>query len=100
MTTVQRAAQILGWVFILVGVVGMFYSYTLEMNLMLGLFPVNVVHNLFHILLGLWGISASKSFASAKSYATIAGLLYVVLGILGYLEATPPAMLPLHGNNV
>jgi hypothetical protein len=100
MTTVQRAAQILGWVFILVGVVGLIYSYTMEAGLLLGLFPVNVVHNGFHILLGLWGISSAKSFSSAKSYATIAGLLYVVLAVVGYLKPNPSDMLPLGGNDV
>ena len=100
MTTVQRAAQIFGWVFILVGIVGLIYGYTMEEALLLGLFPVNVVHNGYHLLLGLWGLRAAKSFGGAKSYATIAGLLYVVLAIVGYLDVMPPDTLPLHGNNV
>lgn len=100
MTTVQRAAQIFGWVFVLVGIVGMVYSYSMEGALLLGIFPVNVVHNLVHILLGLWGIKSAGSFASAKSYATIAGLLYLVLAIVGYVEPNPADMLPLGGNDV
>ncbi len=100
MTTVQRAAQIFGWIFILVGIVGLAYSYDMQEALLLGYFPVNVVHNAAHILLGIWGISASKTFSGAKSYATIAGLIYVVLAIVGYVAPNPADMLPLGGNDV
>jgi hypothetical protein len=100
MTTVQRAAQIFGWIFILVGVVGLAYSYDMHEALLLGYFPVNVVHNAAHILLGIWGIAAAKSFGGAKSYATLAGLLYIVLAIVGYVEPNPGDMLPRGGNDV
>ena len=100
MTTVQRAAQVFGWVFILVGIVGLAYSYNMQEALLLGYFPVNVVHNAAHILLGLWGITAAKTFGGAKSYATIAGLIYIVLAIVGYVEPNPADMLPLGGNDV
>ena len=100
MTTVQRAAQVFGWIFILVGIVGLAYSYSMQEALLLGYFPVNVVHNAAHILLGIWGIAASKSFGGAKSYATIAGLIYIVLAIVGYVEPNPADMLPLGGNDV
>ena len=100
MTTVQRAAQVFGWIFILVGIVGLVYSYNMDEALLLGIFPVNVVHNAVHILLGVWGITAAKTFAGAKSYATIAGVLYVILAIVGYVEPNPGGMLPLGGNDV
>ena len=100
MTTVQRIAQIFGWIFVLVGIVGFAYSYTMEEALMLGLFPVNVVHNLAHLLLGIWGIAAARTYGGAKSYCTIAGFLYIVLAITGYVEPNPGAMLPLGSNNV
>ena len=100
MTTVQRVAQIFGWIFVLVGIVGFVYSYTMEEALMLGLFPVNVVHNLAHLLLGIWGIAAARTYGGAKSYCTIAGFLYIVLAIAGYVEPNPGAMLPLGANNI
>ena len=70
MTTVQRVAQIFGVVFILVGVVAFFSgSMSMDTGLMLGLFPVNVLHNLVHLLFGVWGLAASRSFGAAKTYA-------------------------------
>ena len=98
--TVQRIAQIFGWIFVLVGLVGMVYSYTMEEGLMLGLFPVNVVHNLAHILLGVWGITASRTFAGARTFALVGGAAYLLLAIVGYVEPNPGDMLPLGGNDV
>lgn len=98
--SVQRVAQIFGWVFVLIGIVGMVYSYDMHEELLLGYFPVNVLHNATHILLGIWGIAASKSFAGAKSYCTLAGFLYIVLAIAGYVEPNLMGRLPLGGYDV
>jgi hypothetical protein len=58
MTTIQRVAQIFGWAFILIGLVGFFYTGTsMEAQLdraprLFEIFPVNVLHNLVHLGLG------------------------------------------------
>ena len=102
MTTVQRVAQIFGIVFLIVGVVGFFSgSMSMAEGLLLGLFPVNVIHNVVHLLFGAWGLAASRSFGGAKTYAQIAGVIYVVLAIVGF--AAPDllrSIVPLHGNDV
>lgn len=100
MTTAQRVAQIFGWIFVLLGIVGLISSHTMEEALLLDRFPVNVLHNAAHLLLGIWGITAAKSFSGAKSYCTIAGLLYVLLAIVGYVEPNPGGVLPLGGDDV
>jgi hypothetical protein len=100
MTLVQRIAQIFGWIFVLIGIVGLIYSYTMEEALLLGLFPINILHNAAHLLLGAWGIMAARTFAGAKSYCTLAGFLYIILAIAGYLEPNPGNVLPLGGNDV
>jgi hypothetical protein len=100
MTLVQRIAQIFGWIFVLIGIVGLIYSYTMEEALLLGLFPINILHNAAHLLLGIWGIMAARTFAGAKSYCTLAGFLYIVLAIGGYIEPNPGDVLPLGGNDV
>ena len=102
MTTVQRVAQIFGVGFLLVGVLGFFSgSMTMAEGMLLGLFPVNIIHNIVHLLFGAWGLVASRSFAGAKSYAMIAGIIYVVLTVVGF--AAPDllrSIVPLHGNDV
>ena len=67
--TVQRVAQIFGWIFVLVALWGFFVSRgSMEAGpdapAILGLFPVNLLHNLAHLILGVWGIVAARSFTS------------------------------------
>ena len=66
----------------------------------LGLFPVNVFHNLAHLALGVWGILAARSFSGARSYARIAGILYIVLAVLGYVDPTAFGTMPLGGGDI
>ena len=68
----------------------------------LGLFPVNILHDLVHVIFGVWGIAASRSLAGAKSYARITAVVYalfVVMGLLPVLNTTF-GLVPLHGNDV
>jgi hypothetical protein len=103
--TVQRVAQIFGWIFVLVAVWGFVVSGAsmeagVDAPAILGLFPVNVLHNLAHLLLGIWGILAARSFDGAKTYARIAGVLYLVLTVLGLVDPTGFGLIPLGGADI
>lgn len=107
MTTVQRVAQIFGIVFILVAIVGFMATGMGNMEAdparaphVLGLFPVNVLHNVVHLLLGIWGLVASRIYSSARSYARIAGVLYLVLAGVGFLSPNGFGFVPLGGNDI
>jgi hypothetical protein len=100
MTMVQRVAQVFGVVFLLIGLVGLFYSRTMEMYMLFGMFPVNVLHNIVHLLFGIWGIMAAKSFAGAKSYAQITGVLYLVLTLLGFVTPDGFGLIPMGGADI
>jgi len=106
MTTVQRVAQIFGVAFLLVAILGFLTTGTsMEADParaphLLGLFPVNVVHNVVHLLFGIWGLMASRSFGGATSYARITGVLYLLLAILGYAAPTGFGLVPLGGHDI
>jgi len=100
MTTVQRVAQIFGIIFLLVGIVGFFYSRTMEMQMLLGIFPVNLLHNTVHVLFGLWGLAAARSFAGAKMYGQAGGIIYLVLAVLGMVDPSGFGLVPLGGNDI
>ena len=106
MTTVQRVAQIFGVVFILVALAG-FYTGGMNMEAdpatapaVLGMFPVNLLHNIVHLLFGIWGLAASRSFTGAKQYAQVAGAIYLVLAVVGYFSPSGFGFVPLGGNDV
>jgi hypothetical protein len=100
MTTVQRVAQIFGAIFLILGIAGFFFSASMEEGMLLGMFPVNIVHNIAHLLFGLWGLAAARSFAGAKSYAQIAGILYLVLAVIGFVDPQTFGLMPNYGNDI
>ncbi len=68
----------------------------------LGLFPVNTLHNIVHLLFGVWGILAARSVGASRGYARAVAIAYGLLIILGLLPATNTlfGFVPLHGNDV
>ena len=105
-TTLQKLAGVFGVVFILVAVLGFLTPGGMAMamepasGLLLGLFPVNLLHNIVHLLFGIWGLVASRSWTGSKSYFTIAGGIYLVLTVLGFLSPTGFGLVPLGGNDI
>jgi len=100
MTIVQRVAQVFGWVFLLIGIIGFYYARTMEMQMLLGIFPVNLLHNTVHVLFGVWGLAAARSFGGAKAYGQIGGVIYLVLAVLGFIDPTGFGLVPLGGNDI
>lgn len=67
-----------------------------------GLFPVNVLHNLFHIAFGLWGLAIWKSQDSSRLYAKSVAVIYGVLTLMGLFPGLQTffGLIPLHGHDV
>ena len=65
-----------------------------------GLFPVNLLHNIVHLVFGIWGLAASRSWGGSKQFFTIAGVLYAVLAIVGFLSPTGFGFVPLAGADI
>ncbi len=68
----------------------------------LGLFPVNILHNIVHLLFGVWGLLAYKSLSGSKAYAKAVAISYGLLIILGLIPATNTVfgLVPIFGNDV
>ena len=106
MTLAQRIAQIFGWTFIVVGLAGFASTGTsMEANHLLaprlfGLFPVNVLHNVVHLLFGVWGIIGARSLGGARGYFVGAGVIYLLLAALGTVAPNGFGLVPIGGNDV
>lgn len=106
MTTGQRVAQVLGWVFVLVGILGFVASgSSMEAHpdtapRLLGIFPVNVIHNIAHLGLGIWGIVAARSWSAAKTFNLVAGGTYALLTVLAFVDPTTFGIMPIGGNDI
>src|SRR5215211_2725745 len=69
---------------------------------LLGLFPVNIVHTLVHLAIGIWGIAAWRGRASSVGFARGLAVLYGALAIMGMLPLTNTVfgMIPIHSNDI
>lgn len=95
MAMTRTVATVFGAIYIVVGLVG----FVLDTPL-LGLFEVNPLLNLVHILLGavlLYGITSTPSAIVATRAV---GAVLVLLGVLGIPFANGFSLLPLGGNNI
>ena len=92
-----------GVVFLLVGALGFVTTGTsmaVDAGSLLGLFPVNLLHNLVHVLFGVWGLVAGRSGAQAVQYCTLGGAIYLVLAVLGVFIPTTFGLIPIGGHDV
>ena len=106
MTAAQRLAQIFGWAFILLGLAGfaatgmdMTADHTMAPRLF-GIFPVNALHNVVHLVFGVWGILGARSYGGARAYLLGAGLTYLVLAALGYIVPDGLGLMPIGGADI
>lgn len=69
---------------------------------LLGLFPVNILHTLVHLGLGIWGIVAYRTWANSRLYAQSLAIIYGVLAILGLFPGTNTlfGLVPLFGHDI
>jgi len=70
---------------------------------LLGLFPTNALHNLFHLAWGLYGVLAYRSgLRVARGFAKASAVVYAVLVVLGLVPGlnTMFGVLPLFGHDV
>ena len=69
---------------------------------LLGLFPVNLLHNAVHIVFGIWGVLAFRTLDAARIYARSVAVIYAVLAVMGLIPAlnTTFGLIPIHGHDV
>jgi hypothetical protein len=95
---VKTAAILFGLVFLIVGVCGFFPNITTPMpdgdgGMLLGIFHVNLAHNIVHLasgavflLCGMAGAGASRMFFK------IFGIVYLLVAVLGFMNGDKPIL--------
>ncbi|HEX8415393.1 MAG TPA: DUF4383 domain-containing protein [Sphingomicrobium sp.] len=111
--TLRTFSILYGVVFLLAGVAGFVpglspdhlhpgLAVTAGSRLAIGLFPVNILHNLVHLAFGVWGLLAARSAVSARAYAKAVAIIYAILTVLGLLPGANMmfGLAPLYGNDI
>jgi Domain of unknown function (DUF4383) len=72
------------------------YGYLLEA------FAINVLHNIVHLAVGIWGVVSYRSYTRARNYGRGLAIFYGVLAIMGLFPVlnTVFGLIPIFGNNV
>jgi hypothetical protein len=83
----QLYALVIGAVYLLVGVVGLFFASEFTKGSaddQFIIFRLNHLHNLIHIVLGVGWLAASRTAAAAKSVNALFGVVLLLVAILGF----------------
>ncbi|HEX2139967.1 MAG TPA: DUF4383 domain-containing protein [Woeseiaceae bacterium] len=112
---IRYFALIYGVVFLLVGIAGFIPGFVMPLEAehpelaieagagrLFGLFPVNVVHNLVHVVFGVWGLLAWRSIPGSVKYARAVAVIYGLFFIMGLIPLlqTTFGLVPLYGHDV
>lgn len=113
--TSQKFANVIGMAFLLVGVLGFISPLVTPAPLdslgltvqtgfgyLLGLFAINVLHNVVHLGVGILGLSASNSAIDSVRFARGLAIFYGALATMGLIPGlnTTFGLIPIFGHDV
>ncbi len=112
MSTQRLIVLVFGVVYLLVGILGFIPGIVQEGTFagmesadgaLLGIFPVNLLHNIVHLAIGAWGLASYRSFDGSVAYARGLAIFYGLLAIMGLLPApfnNTFGLVPIFGHDV
>jgi hypothetical protein len=108
-------ALLVGLIYVLVGLLGFIpgarqpsppgapaLALEASYGYVLGLFPVNLLHNLVHLGVGIWGLAAYTTAPRARSFARGLAVFYGLLTVMGVIPGlrTLFGWVPLFGHDI
>lgn len=82
-------AKTLAWVFgailVLVGILGFVPGVTTD-GMLLGIFMVDGIHNVIHLVTGLAALAAAWGMYSSRLFYQIFGVVYAVVAVVGFVQ--------------
>jgi hypothetical protein len=95
-TAVQTGATAVGWVFLLLGVMGFIPLFTPGFSgisfagndttaELFGIFEVSVLSNLIHLVFGVLGLIMGWMVGASVRYLLFGGVLFALLGLYGFI---------------
>ncbi len=81
----MKIAKWFGIIFVLVGILGFIPGITSNGHL-LGIFEVNTLHNIIHLLTGIIALMVAGDHMKSKSFFKIFGVVYGIVTIVGFLQ--------------
>ena len=91
----RTVAAVFGAVYVVAGLVGFVAGTPV-----FGLFEVNTLHNIVHIVIGAILLYGATTTAAAIMTLRTMGALLLVLGVLGFVTPDGFGLVPLGGNDI
>ena len=88
----STVAAVFGSLYFLVAIIGVLYS---PGGAILGIFPANLFHHLFHLVMGGLGPLAALA-RQGRLYCLVFGLVFLLLAVLGFVAPSLAALLLAH----
>jgi Domain of unknown function (DUF4383) len=105
----RTVAAVFGAVYVLVGILGFIPGLvtgsapagmeSAEGNL-LGIFPINAIHNVVHLAIGAALLYGSTSRPAALMVMKVVGVTYILVGLLGFVSPDTFGLMPIGGNDI
>ncbi|MBE9158091.1 DUF4383 domain-containing protein [Nodosilinea sp. LEGE 06152] len=112
--SVRLFALISGVVYLLVGILGFIpglvalpttapdLAVEAGYGYLLGIFPINVLHNIVHLAVGFWGVLSYRSYSGSRNYSKGLAIFYGLLTIMGFFPVlqTTFGLIPIFGHDI
>lgn len=83
----QKWAWVFGIVFLLIGILGFIPGITTDDGRLLGIFAVDAMHNIVHLLSGIVAVwTAATSAKAAMTYFRVFGIIYAIVTVVGFIQ--------------
>jgi hypothetical protein len=67
---------------------------------LLGIFPINVIHNIVHLAIGAFLLWGATQHDRAVLAARVVGAVYLLVGLLGFVAPDTFGLMPIGGNDI
>jgi len=100
----KSIAMVFGVIYTVIGIAGFIGplggTTGMASSTLLGIAPVNLVHNIVHLIIGLAGLSMARTDEGASTYCKTFGLILLLVGVLGLIRPDGFGLMPIGGYDI
>lgn len=99
----KTVALVFGIIYTLVSILGFLSplggTFGMTPSPLLGLFDINLAHNIVHLVIGIPGLLMAGTMDGAVRYLRFFGIVLILVAIIGFITPNLFGILPIGGND-